>query len=198
MDNINKIDRRSALKRTALYVGGAVSLPTVLGLLKSCKPATPNWTPVSFSPEIGKSLVAIVDHLAPRSGNIPSASELGIHDFIDKMVSDIYTEDKRKEFVEGLIALDKRAKEDMGDVFYELSSDDQLKYLKKLDQEAYDDTHGGKNPDKQPYFYNLKWITMSGYFNTEIVSTEVLNYVAVPGRWESCIPLEEGQPAWAE
>ncbi|MDH5599124.1 MAG: gluconate 2-dehydrogenase subunit 3 family protein, partial [Cyclobacteriaceae bacterium] len=197
MDIINnKIDRRSALKRTALYVGGAVSVPTILGILKSCKPATPDWKPVSFTPESGKSLIAIVDHLAPRSENIPSASELGIHDFIDKMVSDIYKEDKRKEFVDGLTELDKRASNEMGGVFYELSNEDQLQFLKKLDQEAYDATHGSNRPEKQPYFYSLKWITMSGYFNTEIVTTEVLNYVPVPGRWESCIPLEEGQPAW--
>jgi hypothetical protein len=34
------------------------------------------------------------------------------------------------------------------------------------------------------------------YFTSEIGMTRAMRYVAIPGRWEGCLPLAPGQPAW--
>ena len=48
------MDRREALKRTALLMGGAVSAPAILGILKGCtaKPSI-DWKPVFLSSDQG-------------------------------------------------------------------------------------------------------------------------------------------------
>jgi hypothetical protein len=48
------MDRREALKRTAWIMGGAVSAPAIMGILKGCaaKP-TIDWTPVFLSSDQG-------------------------------------------------------------------------------------------------------------------------------------------------
>jgi len=38
---------------------------------------------------------------------------------------------------------------------------------------------------------------MFGYFSSEQGMTEALNYVKVPGRYDGCIDLKQGQKAWA-
>ena len=48
-----------------------------------------------------------------------------------------------------------------------------------------------------PFFTILKDLTLTGYFTSEIGCTQALEYVAVPGRYDGCVPLKAGQKAWA-
>jgi hypothetical protein len=49
-----------------------------------------------------------------------------------------------------------------------------------------------------PHFFQLMCeLTYLGYYTSEIGATKALRYVHIPGRYESCIPLEPGQKAWA-
>lgn len=47
------------------------------------------------------------------------------------------------------------------------------------------------------FFRMMKELTMLGYFTSEIGSTQVLRYVAVPGRFDPCADYVAGTPAWA-
>ena len=40
-------------------------------------------------------------------------------------------------------------------------------------------------------------INTVGYFTSEPGATKALRYVAVPGRYEGCIPYKKGDKAWA-
>jgi hypothetical protein len=40
-------------------------------------------------------------------------------------------------------------------------------------------------------------LTLSGLFTSKIGATEVLRYVAVPGKFEGCVPYTKGEKAWA-
>ena len=43
----------------------------------------------------------------------------------------------------------------------------------------------------------IKQMTVWGYFSSEVGATQALRYVPVPGRFEGCIPYNEGEKAWA-
>jgi hypothetical protein len=43
----------------------------------------------------------------------------------------------------------------------------------------------------------MKQLTLLGYFTSEIGATQTLRYVAVPGKYEGCIPYKKGDKAWA-
>jgi len=43
----------------------------------------------------------------------------------------------------------------------------------------------------------MKQLTLSGLFTSKIGATEVLRYVAVPGKYEGCVPYTKGEKAWA-
>jgi hypothetical protein len=43
----------------------------------------------------------------------------------------------------------------------------------------------------------LKELTLLGYFTSETGYTQALRYAETPGRYDPCVPYEEGEPAWA-
>jgi hypothetical protein len=43
----------------------------------------------------------------------------------------------------------------------------------------------------------MKQLTLLGFFTSEVGATQALRYVAVPGKYEGCIPYAKGDKAWA-
>ena len=48
-----------------------------------------------------------------------------------------------------------------------------------------------------PFFDIMKSLTLFGYFTSEVGCKEALEYVPIPGRYDGCIEIKEGQKAYA-
>lgn len=48
-----------------------------------------------------------------------------------------------------------------------------------------------------PFFRIMKELTLLGYFSSEIGATQALAYDPVPGKYDGCTTMKEGQKAWA-
>ncbi len=46
------------------------------------------------------------------------------------------------------------------------------------------------------YFTMFKQLTIFGFFTSKVGATEVLRYVAVPGRYDGDLAYVPGTPAW--
>ena len=95
-----------------------------------------------------------------------------------------------------LVGLDKEAK----DRDKELSD----KASKMSDEERHKRTlaqHAGtykRNQSEDPHYFGMmKQLTLWGYFTSKPGATQALRYIAVPGRYEGCIPYKKGDKAWA-
>src|SRR5438046_9804638 len=78
------IDRREALRRAALLLGGALAAPTVAGVLAGCKAReVPEgaWTPRALSAEQADLVATIAEHILPET-DTPGARAVGVHRFI--------------------------------------------------------------------------------------------------------------------
>ena len=53
---------------------------------------------------------------------------------------------------------------------------------------AYDPVH---------YFRMMKELALLGYFTSEIGYNQAMRYIETPGRFDPCVPYEEGDRAWA-
>lgn len=83
------MNRRHALKNMGLTLGYLVASPPLLNLLRaSTQDTTPEWTPVFFSPEEGAVLMQLADLILPKT-DTPSATEVGVHRFLDRYVSEV-------------------------------------------------------------------------------------------------------------
>ncbi|MDH5399438.1 MAG: gluconate 2-dehydrogenase subunit 3 family protein [Cyclobacteriaceae bacterium] len=181
--------RREVLKNSATFIGFSAALPGLVGLLDSCTPATADWAPKALNADQGNALRAAIDVIVPKTAT-PSASELGVHHFIDDMLSVIYKEEKRKKFADGLDYLNKKAKDEHGDLYAACDNEDQVSLMRDLEKES----KSGEND----FFSSLRSLTQSGYQRTELVCKEVFRHVEIPGKWEPCVALQPGQPRWIE
>jgi len=191
MSTDNKIDRKEAIKRAGLLLGGVMFAPNILGVLNGCTASPGDWTPTLFSNDQARIVTALADVILPADDS-PSASDLGVPKFIETMVNEVYSEVQQREFLEGL---DKFADDYRADI--------QSEFADGNDTDKYDFTYYQnrlaveEDPARNPFFLSFKELTLLGYFTTEVGASEVLRYQAVPGTYEGCIPYDEVGKTWA-
>jgi gluconate 2-dehydrogenase gamma chain len=190
------IDRREAIRRVALLMGGAVSAPAILGLLAGCsaEPATEaEWKP-SFLTQAQVALVAeVAEIMIPRT-DTPGAKDVGIPAFIDKMLKDVYPKDDQVRFAAGLADFEAQAKRGHGRAFLELEPALRAALVKQVHDPAVEvDRASNLSIDERgrPFILTMKELTMLGYFTSEPGATQVLQYRPVPGAYHACVPLSQ-------
>lgn len=184
------IDRREALRKTAMVMGAAVSSSTIIAFLQSCKSAPDlNYKPVFFTEDQARIVSEIAEIILPKT-DTPGAKEVGVPNFIDMLINDCYKPEDQKSFVDGLAKLDEAAKKSYGDSFIYLDSAKQKEYVKKIHDEAVGEVKKDKSIPR-PFILKLKELTMLGFFTSEPGATQVLQYSQVPGAYHGCIPLSE-------
>jgi gluconate 2-dehydrogenase gamma chain len=112
------MDRREALKRTAWIMGGAVSAPAVLGILKGCTAKqTIDWKPVFLSNEQGALVSEVAEIIIPKT-DTPGAKEVGVPGFIDQLVNECFTKEDQDKFLNGLKTFDDDARNSLTKKWY--------------------------------------------------------------------------------
>src|SRR3989442_15479326 len=95
------IDRREALRRVTLLLGGAVSASTVAGVLAGCETRrTPDgaWTPRALTSEQVELVAAVAEHILPET-DTPGAHAALVHRFIDALLAESYPPEERRRFL---------------------------------------------------------------------------------------------------
>ncbi len=197
------MNRREYIKNTALFLGYAVSASAVSDLLVSCQnEAKLAWKPVFLNNNQANTIAEMAETILPKTAT-PGAKDLGVPQFIDKMLKELLTEADQKEFVEGIESLDKRCEKDYGKVFVACEQKQKEEVLTKLDKESakFPPSLWGivlvEKPDPITFFRKMKSLTLMGYFTSEKVGKEILRYDPVPGTYIGCMPLN-GMNSWTE
>jgi len=187
------MNRREALSAVALLLGG-----TIIGaeaFLSGCN------TPVKKTGIFGTNDIALLDEVGetilPTTASSPGAKEAKIGEFMKTIVTDCYEEKDQKTFTEGIGKLNEVSKKKYNKHFMELAATDKHELLVELDKEAKNYQKDKKKEDPNHYFTMMKQLTLWGYFTSEPGATKALRYVAVPGRYDGCVPYKKGDKAWA-
>lgn len=189
------LSRREALQRLGTLVGGALSAPTVSALLAGCR-AEPgaDWTPRALTSTQADLLGILVDRILPAT-DTPGAADVGVPGFIDLLLADWAEPEDRDRFLNGLDTLDPSMRELHGVSFAEAAPEQQDELLGRLDAEAVRAREDEVDP--LPFFAKLKEWTLVGYYTSEAGATEELQWLAIPGRFQGDIPLDEVGRTWA-
>lgn len=191
------MNRREAISRTALLFGG-----TIIGAEAFLSGCTPKKSEVvvsglDFSPNNIAFLDEVGETILPTTASSPGAKAAQIGEFMKAIVTDCYTEEDQKAFMEGFGKLNEASDKKFGIEFMDLSAENKLALLNEIDKEAKAYTDGKKEGDTNHYFILMKQLTLWGYFTSEVGSTKALHYLPVPGKYEGCIPYEKGDKLWA-
>lgn len=190
------MNRREALSSVALLLGG-----TIIGsemFLSGCTNADKkigsaglNFSPddISFLDEVGETIIPATD--------TPGAKAAKIGEFMKTIVRDCYEEKNQQIFVDGLGKLNEASKKMNGKSFLDSTPAERKTLLIALDKEQKEYMAKKKPEDPSHYFRMMKELTVWGFFSSETGATKTLRYIAVPGRYEGCVPYKKGDKAWA-
>jgi hypothetical protein len=190
------MNRREALSSVALLLGG-----TLIGsemFLSGCTNENKKigTAGLEFSPEDISFLDEVGDTIIPAT-DTPGAKDAKIGEFMHTIVRDCYNKTDQDIFIAGMAKLNNASKSMNGKYFLESNPEERKNLLISLDKEQKDYTANKKPADPAHYFRMMKELTIWGYFTSEPGATKALRYVAVPGRYEGCIPYKKGDKAWA-
>ena len=189
------MNRREAVMRATFLLGGAITFSGFGAFAEVLSPVAGNGSE-SKSIASQEALIAeIADTIIPDTKGVPGAKAAGLGPFIVMMMQDCYTADIQKHFADGLMRVDEVSQSNYKKPFTSLTLKEREEIFKFFKSEAQTQIAAGTTPS---HFFQLIYeLTCLGYYTSEIGATKALRYVHIPGRYESCIPLQPGQKAWA-
>jgi hypothetical protein len=190
------MNRREAVRNIALLMGTAISAST-LSALEGCNPKGPENYALK-EPTTRTLLAEIAETIIPKT-DTPGAKDAKVEDFIVTMLNDCYKPGDQQIVLDGLKKLDEASDKQFKKRFADITPEQKTSLLAQIDKERvdYNKREGKKENDPTHYFQTLKELTLLGYFTSEQGATKALRYVAVPGKFEGCIPYKKGDKAWA-
>lgn len=199
------MDRREALKYTALALGYSLSAGTITAVLQGCSGSDdPSWRPTALNAKQALLVSEIAETMIPRT-DTPGAKDVFADRFVDEMLGKWANLETKIHFNKGLEAFDHRCKKDMGKPFVKCKPEKRLeflntvnaevvKYMKELKQQP----PGTEPGEFEDFFMTLKQLIFTGYFTNKEICTKYLAYDPIPGRYEGCVPVSVSNGrAWA-
>jgi gluconate 2-dehydrogenase gamma chain len=188
------MNRREALKRVAWLMGGTLSASAILGIQKgySANPSAGSKLPILTPPQAAV-VSAVAEIMIPRT-DTPGAIDVGVPGFIDLMLRDVYAQKDRERYLAGLADFDAAAQAEQGRKFVALEPAQQVALVRKFHATAVEEERRLTRPQRdlqRPFILMTKELTLLGFFTSRVGATQVLQYVAVPGSYHACIPLEQ-------
>ncbi|MGI9530261.1 gluconate 2-dehydrogenase subunit 3 family protein [Lutimonas sp.] len=205
------MNRRDLIKSISLTFGYAIAAPTVLTALESCSKKDTSWESLFLNDKEKNYVTHLVDIILPAS-DIPGGLDIQLPQFVDMMLHDMLTEDDKELFTAGSqLFADKFAavfeqdismgdKDKIGQLFknyFDLKGDDKSAVLRR---QAMGILLVEPSEKEDFLLYNflmqVRSLSLFGYFTSEKIGREVLNFDPIPGSYNPCIPLEDIGNAW--
>ena len=144
----------------------------------------------ALSPATRRAITAAAERIIPAS-ETPGATDAGVTDFIDRMLSDWYNPDERSAFLAGIPELDQRSRARSGRDFADSTEADQVAVLTVLDDELGALRRAGRGGEANRHWFGmLKYLTVWGYFTSEPAARITLGTFPLPGRFDGCAPYQ--------
>ena len=185
---MSRISRREAIKQVSALLGGT-ALIGASGLVTAASLDLSSAADSGFSSEESAWMDEVAETVLPKTST-PGAKAAGVGPFMALMVTDVYSREEQASFRDGMEDLESRCIAATGSGFLQANAEQRLAVLNELD--------GLQHDDKDHYFRMMKQLILFGYFTSEIGCTQAQRYVETPGRWEPCLPHEDGETSWAE
>lgn len=189
------MNRRKAI-RNILLAGAGGSLLTA-----GYKWYDWNKTPdISFVNDHRSLIAALAETIIPAT-DTPGATEAGVPDFIIIMLNDCTDRKSKNKFINGLKDLQSYSLSAYGNIYEKCTAAEQYAILKRFEkQDKPWPGLLGKAQNRflgRSFFATLKHYTVEGYGTSQLGATKSFAWLPVPGSYQGCIPLQQGQRSWA-
>lgn len=144
-------------------------------------------------------VVAAAERILPET-DTPGATAARVNQFVDRLLAHWYPPADRDRFLAGLSVLERLGLERHGSSFADCTEAEQVAILTAFDDEviALRRAAGARpgppgrpsapTPDEH-WFAMLKFMTIWGFYTSEVGVTEELRHDLVPGYYDGCAPV---------
>ena len=149
----------------------------------------------SLDPLQNETVIAVSEIIIPET-DTPGAKAAKVNEFVDVMLTDWFSEDERSSFYRGLAGLDTEDQR-----FVDLDEPAQKAALSALEARALElqrdrkssagPVEASESPADQPFFAVMKWLTLYGYFTSQVGMEQELAHEIFPGSYEGCAPIRK-------
>jgi gluconate 2-dehydrogenase gamma chain len=199
------MDRREALRLLAMGAALQLAPGNLFAALREARALLGTQaTPRTLDPHQYATVTAITQLIIPRT-DTPGATDVGVSEFIDLIVTEWYKPDERTRFLNGLADVDSRTQALFGKKFVESSPGQQAEILIALGEQMTEEAEAlrdqarqyrGSSPrPNQNFYYMLRGLTLTGYYTSEAGATRELDFQIIPGHYDGCIDVRDGKEA---
>jgi hypothetical protein len=143
-----------------------------------------------LDPHQNATVVALSDIILPAT-DTPGAQAALVNEFIDLLLAEWYEPQERDRLLAGLADVDTQARAAFGKDFLDGTRAEQTALVTALDDAAAIwNASPAASRDPQPFYRQLKWLTLFGYYTSEIGAEQEQHYAIVPGRYVPCAPAD--------
>jgi len=182
--------RRTALKQMALLCGITLSAQSLDLLAATVKGTMPHVTKF-FTPDQLQMTGEIADLIIPTT-DTPGALAVNVHGFLDSYLAECVTQEKQKQFLDGLQKINRVAEDKFHKTFLACTYKQHIQLLTAIEKSEL----GFTATDKE-FFKYFKSLTLFGYYTSEVGATKELAYLPVPGGYQGNFAFAKIGKAWS-
>ncbi|MCU0390297.1 MAG: gluconate 2-dehydrogenase subunit 3 family protein [Thermoflexibacter sp.] len=168
--------RRQSLKYLSIGIGSFITLPSWANGWQAKDVQHGLKLPL----ETQNTLAELVEAFIPQT-DTPGAKELGVHQFIQKIVADCLDKNSRDAFQKGIGQLDELTKNNYSKSFAECTPTQRIEVLQQLEND--------KNHELSKFYDLAKNLTIQGYLSSELIMVKYYDYKMIPGKFQPCVPV---------
>jgi len=139
-----------------------------------------------LDPHQTETVATIAEMIIPET-DTPGARAARVHEFIDLLLAEWFSDEDRARFLAGLADVDTRSRDLFGVDFVTATEPQRGAILSGLDAEATALQRAKTKPQRH-FFRQMKSLTLYGYYTSEIGAAET-HYEIIPGSFDGCMPL---------
>ena len=150
----------------------------------------------TLNPHQNATLTTITEMIIPAT-DTPGAKGAKVNEFIDLLLTEWYDPSETQEFLTGLGTVDTRSQAKFSKAFIDATPAQQTELLKELDAQAMVFASKQKQtmrttipPGPMDFFYQVKKLTLAGYYTSEIGFSQELGRSIIPPH-AGCVPIQE-------
>jgi hypothetical protein len=192
------MERRDVLK----LLGSATALSALpieaLTLIQQASAQVAQSTVLkTLDPHQNATVITISELIIPAT-DTPGAKDSKVNEFIDLLLTDWYDPPETKQFLAGLTDVDASCKSKFSAAFVDCSPAQQTELLTQLDTgamafaaEQRRATQTGATPPPMNFFYQMKKLTLAGYYTSQIGFSQELGKTIIPPGHDGCAPIQK-------
>jgi hypothetical protein len=147
----------------------------------------------TLTPHQDATVKALADMIIPRT-DTPAASEAGVSEFADLVLTEWYDPSERAHFLDGLASVDAQSRTFFQKSFIDCSTEQKGKLLTELGAKMLEGAVPGSRrrsvqrpaPPKTNFYADFRRLALTAYYTSEAGATQALHYEVIPEQYQGC------------